>query len=175
MNASTIGIDLVKNVFQVHVANAQGMTVFTKRLSRKQFLPFPAKLPPCLVDIKVCSGANYWARRLRELGHEVCQMSPQFVKPYIKTNKNDYNDAQAICEAVARPDMRFVPSKTIEQQDLQALHRVRTGQASCSSPQQTSQGPDRTGQTASHVRAMWRGSRKGALSRKQSRGEPRRV
>jgi transposase len=126
MDATTIGIDLAKNVFQLHGADAQGMTVFTKRLSRKQFLPFLAKLPPCLIGIEVCSGANYWARRLRALGHEVRQMSPQFVKPYVKTNKNDYNDAQAICEAVAQPDMRFVPSKSIEQQDLQALHRVRT-------------------------------------------------
>lgn len=125
MDATTIGIDLAKNVFQLHGVNAYGKTVFTKRLSRAKFLPFLANLPPCLIGIEVCSSANYWARRLRELGHQVRQISPQFVKPYVKTNKNDYNDAQAICEAVSRPDMRFVPPKSIEQQDLQALHRVR--------------------------------------------------
>lgn len=125
MDATTIGIDLAKNVFQLHGIDTRGKTVFTKRLSRAKFLPFLANLPPCLIGIEACSSANHWARRLRELGHEVRQISPQFVKPYVKTNKNDYNDAQAICEAVNRPDMRFVPPKSIEQQDLQALHRVR--------------------------------------------------
>ena len=125
MDATTIGIDLAKNVFQLHGVDAHGKAVFTKRLSRAKLLPFLANLPPCIVGVEVCSSANYWARRFRELGHEVRQISPQFVKPYVKTNKNDYNDAQAICEAVSRPDMRFVPSKSIEQQDLQALHRVR--------------------------------------------------
>lgn len=125
MNATTIGIDLAKNVFQVHAVDARGKTVFTKRLSRKHFLAFFANLPPCLIGMEVCSAANYWSRRLKELGHEVRQISPQFVKPYVQTNKNDYNDAQAICEAVTRPNMRFVPPKSIEQQDLQALHRIR--------------------------------------------------
>lgn len=125
MNATTIGIDLAKNVFQLHAVDVRGNTVLTKRLSRKKFLPYLATLPPCLIGIEVCSGANYWARQLQTLGHEVRQISPQFVKPYVKTNKNDYNDAQAICEAVSRPDMRFVPLKSVEQQDLQALHRVR--------------------------------------------------
>lgn len=125
MDATTIGIDLAKNVFQLHGVDAHGKTVLTKRLSRTNLLPFLANLRPCLVGIEACSSANYWARRFRELGHEVRQIRPQFVKPYVKTNKNDRNDAQAICEAVSRPDMRFVPSKSIEQQDLQALHRVR--------------------------------------------------
>ena len=125
MNTTTIGIDLAKNTFQLHGVDARGNTVFTKRRSRMKFLPFLANLPPCLIGMEACSSANYWVRRLRELGHEVRQMSPQFVKPYVKTNKNDYNDAQAICEAVSRPDMRFVPSKSVAQQDLQALHRVR--------------------------------------------------
>ena len=125
MNTTVIGIDLAKNVFQLHGANAKGKTAFTKRLTRKDFLAFLANLPPCLIGIEACSSANYWSRRLHELGHDVRQISPQFVKPYVKTNKNDYNDAQAICEAVSRPDMRFVPAKSVEQQDLQALHRIR--------------------------------------------------
>lgn len=125
MNVTTVGIDLAKNVFQLHGADARGKMVFTKRLQRHQFLTFLATLPPCRIGIEACSGANYWARQLRVLGHDVRQISPQFVKPYVKTNKNDYNDAQAICEAVSRPEMRFVPAKSIEQQDLQALHRVR--------------------------------------------------
>ncbi|MCU7812895.1 MAG: IS110 family transposase [Candidatus Thiodiazotropha sp. (ex Notomyrtea botanica)] len=125
MDATTIGIDLAKNVFQIHAADDLGKTAFVKRLSRKHFLPFFANLPPCLIGIEVCSSANYWARQLKVLGHDVHQISPQFVKPYVKTNKNDYNDAQAICEAVTQPDMPFVPSKSIEQQDIQAMHRIR--------------------------------------------------
>lgn len=125
MNATTIGIDLAKNVFQLHGVDAHGKTVLTKRLSRKTFLSYLATLPPCLIGIEACGSANYWARQMQAFGHEVRQISPQFVKPYVKTNKNDYNDAQAICEAVSRPDMRFVPLKSVEQQDLQALHRVR--------------------------------------------------
>ncbi len=125
MNATTIGIDLAKNVFQLHGADTHGRTVFSKRLTRNKLVAFLADVPPCLIGIEVCSSANYWARRFGDLGHEVRQISPQFVKPYVRTNKNDYNDAQAICEAVARPDMRFVPTKSIAQQDIQALHRVR--------------------------------------------------
>jgi len=125
MDVTTIGIDLAKNVFQLHGADARGKMVFTKRLSRAQLLPFLAAMRPCVIGIEACSGANYWARQFAELGHDVRQISPQFVKPYVKSNKNDYNDAQAICEAVSRPQMRFVPAKSIEQQDLQALHRVR--------------------------------------------------
>jgi len=125
MDIKTIGIDLAKNVFQLHAADKKGKTIFTKRLTRQKLIPFLATVPPCLIGIEVCSSANYWIRRISSLGHEVRQISPQFVKPYVKSNKNDYNDAQAICEAVTRPDMRFVPTKSIAQQDLQALHRVR--------------------------------------------------
>ncbi|MEW8143627.1 MAG: IS110 family transposase [Candidatus Thiodiazotropha endolucinida] len=125
MDATTIGIDLAKNVFQIHATDARGKTVFVKRLSRKHFVPFFANLTPCLIGIEACGSANYWARQLKALGHDVRQISPQFVKPYVKNNKNDYNDAQAISEAVTRPNMPFVPPKSIEQQDIQALHRIR--------------------------------------------------
>jgi len=126
MTVATIGLDLAKNVFQIHGVDEQGKTVLRKRVSRNKLLTSFANLPPCLVGMEVCGSSNHWARRLRELGHEVRQISPQFVKPYVKTNKNDYNDAEAICEAVTRPGMRFVPIKSIEQQDIQALHRVRS-------------------------------------------------
>jgi transposase len=125
MDIKTIGIDLAKNVFQIHGVDAKGKACFTKRLSRQAFLPFLANLSPCLIGIEVCGSANYWSRKLQALGHEVRQISPQFVKPYVKTNKNDYNDAQAICEAVSRPDMPLVPPKSIAQQDWQAIHRIR--------------------------------------------------
>lgn len=125
MDITTIGIDLAKNVFQIHAADQKGRTVLTKRLSRKAFLPFFANLKPCLVGMEACGSANYWARQLAALGHEVRQISPQYVKPYVRTNKNDFNDAQAICEAVSRPEMRFVPPKTVAQQDIQAVHRIR--------------------------------------------------
>lgn len=126
MSTTIIGLDLAKNVFQVHAANDRGKTIFTQRLTRQNLLPFFANQPACLIGMEACSSANYWSRRLQELGHEVRQISPQFVKPYVKSNKNDYNDAQAISEAVSRADMRFVPVKSVEQQDLQTLHRVRS-------------------------------------------------
>ena len=125
MEITTIGIDLAKNVFQVHGMNAHGKTVVRKRLSRAKFLSFFANLPPCLVAMEACGSSNFWARRLKALGHDARLISPQFVKPYVKTNKNDFNDAEAICEAATRPQMRFVPLKSIEQQDIQAVHRVR--------------------------------------------------
>ena len=125
MKVTTIGIDLAKRVFQVHGVDRHGKLVLRKRLTRSELVPFMANLPPCRVGMEVCGGANYWSRRFRFLGHEVRLMSPQFVKPYVKTNKNDYNDAEAICEAVSRPTMRYVVPKTIDQQDLQSLHRVR--------------------------------------------------
>jgi transposase len=125
MEITTIGIDLAKNVFQVHGMNAHGKTVVRKRLSREKFLTFFANLPPCLVAMEACGSSNFWARRLKALGHDARLISPQFVKPYVKTNKNDFNDAEAICEAATRPQMRFVPLKSIEQQDIQAVHRVR--------------------------------------------------
>jgi transposase len=127
MKATTIGIDLAKNVFQVHAVNEYGKTVLKKQLKRDQMAEFFANLPAALIGMKACSGAHYWARKLTGMGHDVRLMAPQFVKPYVKTNKNDAADAKAICEAVARPNMRFVPIKNIEQQALLSLHRVRQG------------------------------------------------
>lgn len=127
MNITTIGLDIAKHVFQVHGVDAAGKTVLRKQLKRVQVLAFFANLPPCLVGLEACAGAHYWARELIKLGHDARLISPQFVKPYVKGNKNDANDAEAICEAAGRPNMRFVPVKSIEQQDIQALHRVRSG------------------------------------------------
>lgn len=125
MNATTFGIDLAKNVFQVHGADARGKTLVRKRLSRSKLLAYFANCPRSLIGLEACGSSSYWARQLGALGHEVRQISPQYVKPYVKTNKNDCNDAAAICEAVSRPEMRFVPIKSVEQQDVQSLHRVR--------------------------------------------------
>jgi transposase len=125
MKITTVGIDLAKSVFQVHGVSERGRTVLRKQLKRSEMLKFFANLAPCLIGMEACGSAHYWARKLIELGHEVRLMAPQFVKPYVKTNKNDRNDAEAICEAVARPNMRFVPVKTTEQQAALALHRAR--------------------------------------------------
>jgi len=127
MKATTIGIDLAKNVFQVHAVNEYGKTVLKKQLKRDQMTEFFANLPAALIGMEACSGAHYWARKLTGMGHDVRLMAPQFVKPYVKTNKNDAADAEAICEAVARPNMRFVPIKNIEQQAVLSWHRVRQG------------------------------------------------
>jgi transposase len=127
MKATTIGIDLAKNVFQVHAVNEYGKTVLKRQLKRDQMAEFFANLPAALIGMEACSGAHYWARKLTGMGHDVRLMAPQFVKPYLKTNKNDAADAEAICEAVARPNMRFVPIKNIEQQAVLSLHRVRQG------------------------------------------------
>lgn len=124
---AVIGIDVAKNVFQVHGTDAAGHSVLTKKLSRSQMIEFFAKLTPCLIGMEACSSAHYWGRRLTEMGHTVKLMPPQYVKPYVKTNKNDARDAEAICEAVTRPNMRFVPIKTEEQQAVLVLHRVRDG------------------------------------------------
>lgn len=125
MEVTTIGIDIAKRIFQLHGVDERGKAVLKKRLMRDQVLEFMANLPKCLVGIEACGGANYWAREIIKLGHEVKLMAPQFVKPYVKTNKNDEADAEAICEAVARPNMRFVPVKSVEQQDISSIHRVR--------------------------------------------------
>lgn len=125
MEVTTIGIDIAKRIFQLHGVDERGKAVLKKRLMRDQVLEFMANLPKCLVGIEACGGANYWAREIIKLGHEVKLMAPQFVKPYVKTNKNDEADAEAICEAVARPNMRFVPVKSVEQQDILSIHRVR--------------------------------------------------
>ena len=122
---SVVGIDLAKNIFHLVGLDERGKIILRKRLARGEVMPFMAKLPRVLVGMEACGGAHYWARQLREQGHEVKLMAPQYVKPYVKTNKNDLRDAEAIAEAVTRPSMRFVPIKNVEQQDLQALHRVR--------------------------------------------------
>ena len=127
MKITTIGIDLAKSVFQVHGVDAHGKTVLRKQLKRKDMLSFFANLQSCLIGMEACGSAHYWARKLTVLGHTVRLMAPQFVKPYVKTNKSDRNDVEAICEAVARPNMRFVPVKTDEQQAVLALHRARQG------------------------------------------------
>jgi transposase len=122
---ATVGLDLAKSWFQVHGADAQGRPVLRKKLARGKVLEFFANLPPCLVGMEACGSAHHWARELSKLGHEVRLMPPQYVKPYVKTNKHDAADAEAICEAVTRPTMRFVPVKTIEQQTMAQLHRIR--------------------------------------------------
>jgi len=126
MGVSIIGLDTAKHVFQVHGADASGRTVIRKRLRRNQISDFFANLPKCVVGLEATCGAHYWARVIESFGHEVRLIAPQFVKPYLKGQKNDAGDAGAICEAVGRPAMRFVPQKSIEQQDLQALHRIRS-------------------------------------------------
>jgi len=127
MQITTVGLDLAKNVFQVHGVNQHGKIELRKQLKRDQVAAFFANLPSCLIGMEACSGAHHWARKLQALGHTVRLMAPQFVKPYVKSNKNDAADAEAICEAVARPSMRFVPIKNIEQQSVLSLHRVRQG------------------------------------------------
>ncbi len=125
MKITTVGIDLAKNVIQVHGVDERGKTVLKKSLKRMQVLPFFANLPVCLIGMEACGSAHHWARKLKTLGHSVKLMAPQFVKPYVKTNKNDAADAEAICEAVTRPTMRFVPIKNGDQQAVLALHRAR--------------------------------------------------
>ena len=127
MKMSIVGIDLAKNVFQVRGIDEHGKAVLKKQLRRDQMATFFVNLPPCLIGIKACGSAHHWARKLQSFGHTVRLMAPQFVKPYVKTNKNDAADAEAICEAVGRQNMRFVPMKNIEQQAVLALHRVRQG------------------------------------------------
>lgn len=124
-NIKVLGIDLAKNVFQLHGTDAKGKCVLRKRLSRSKLVEFIIQLPPCLIGFEACSGAHHWARLFEQMGHTAKIMSPQFVKPYIRSNKNDRNDARGIAEAVTRPDMKFVPIKTVEQQDILLLHRVR--------------------------------------------------
>ena len=122
---TTIGLDLAKQVFQVHGVDAKGATVLRKQLRRAQVLGFFSRLPPCLVGLEACATAHYWARELAALGHELRVMPAQYVKAYIKRNKHDAADAEAICEAVVRPTMRFVPVKTADQQAAVLLHRGR--------------------------------------------------
>jgi len=126
MAVKVIGLDTAKNVFQVHGADASGRAVLRKRLRRAQIPDFFANLPKCVVGIEATQGAHYWSRVIGSFGHEVRLIAPQFVKPYLTGQKNDARDAAAICEAISRPEMRFVPQKSIAQQDLQALHRIRS-------------------------------------------------
>ena len=125
MKVTTIGLDLAKDVFQICAADASGKILYNKQLRRHQMAEFFTKLPACLIGVEACGSAHYWARKLLAMGHEVKLMPPQYVKPYVKTHKNDAVDAAAICEAVTRPTMRFVAVKSEEQQALLALHRVR--------------------------------------------------
>ena len=122
---TTIGLDLAKNVFHIHGVDAKGKVVLRKKVSRAKLMEVFANLPPCLVGMEVSCGANHWAKMIANLGHDAKLISPQYVKPYVKTNKNDFNDAEAICEAVSRPNMRFVPLKSQEQLDVQMIHRIR--------------------------------------------------
>ena len=122
---STIGLDIAKSVFQVHGVDAAGAVMIRKRVSRAKVLEYFGELPPCLVGIEACPSAHHWGRELQGLGHTVRLIPPNYVKAYLKRGKNDANDAAAICEAVTRPSMRFVPIKTKEQQTALMLHRTR--------------------------------------------------
>ena len=122
---TTIGFDIAKSVFQVHCVDAEGKVILRRQLKRRYVLAFFQKLPPCLVGIEACASAHHWSRELQALGHTVRLMPPAYVKPYVKRHKNDATDAEAICEAVTRPNMRFVTTKTPEQQSCLTLHRTR--------------------------------------------------
>ena len=124
--ATLVGIDLAKRSFHVYGADERGKPVFSKKLTRARLSPFMANLPPCTVAMEACGSAHHWARTFRTYGHDVRLIAPQFVKPFVKSNKNDAADAEAICEAAQRPTMRFVAVKTVEQQDIQAMHRMRS-------------------------------------------------
>lgn len=126
MKIITIGLDLAKSVFQAHGIDETGSTALVKRLHRKQMIPFFSKLPPCLIGVEACGTAHYWARTLMAMGHEVRLIPPSYVKAYVKRGKSDALDAEAICEAVQRPTMRFVPVKTVEQQSILMIHRARS-------------------------------------------------
>jgi transposase len=125
MDITIIGLDLAKSIFQVHAIDDTGEAVVRKALRRSQLLPFFAKLRPCLIGMEACGTSHHWGRELTKLGHEVRLMPPAYVKPYVKRGKTDAADAEAICEAVSRPTMRFVPVKSTEQQAALALHRTR--------------------------------------------------
>ena len=122
---STIGLDIAKSVFQVHGVDAAGQVVVRRQLKRRQVIAFFQKMPPCLVGIEACASSHYWSRELQAIGHSVRLMPPAYVRPYVKRQKNDMADAEAICEAVTRANMRFVPTKTPEQQSGLTLHRTR--------------------------------------------------
>jgi transposase len=127
MKITTIGVDLAKAVFQIHGVDERGKVAVRKQLKRSDMSSYFANLETCLIGMEACGSAHHWARKLQGFGHTVKLMSPQFVKPYVKTNKNDMADAEAICEAVSRPNMRYVPVKTVEQQAILSVHRARSG------------------------------------------------
>lgn len=127
MKTTTIGIDLAKLVFQIHGVDARGKVTVRRQLKRAEMSSYFVNLEPCLIGMEACGSAHFWARKLEGYGHTVKLMAPQFVKPYVKTNKNDVADAEAICEAVGRPNMRFVAIKTVEQQAILSVHRARQG------------------------------------------------
>lgn len=120
-----LGIDLAKNIFQIHGADEKGRAVLKKRVSRGKLLSMLSNLPSCLVGLEACGGSHYWAREITKLGHEVKMMAPKYVKPYVTSHKNDAKDAEAIAEAVTRAKTKFIPIKTLNQQDIQAVHRIR--------------------------------------------------
>src|SRR6266508_4437555 len=122
---TTIGLDIAKSVFQVHGVDAAGNVIVRRQLKRRYVLPFFQKLPPCLIGIEACASSHHWSRELQAVGHTVRLMPPAYVRPYVKRQKNDAADAEAICEAVTRANMRFVPTKTLEQQSGLVLHRTR--------------------------------------------------
>jgi transposase len=122
---AVVGLDIAKSVFQVHGVDGDGEVVVRRRLRRSRVLPFFTALEPCVIGIEACATSHHWARELSALGHDVRLMAPSYVKPYVKRQKNDAADAEAICEAVSRPTMRFVPVKTVEQQSVMVLHRTR--------------------------------------------------
>lgn len=128
MNLIRVGVDLAKNVFQLHGVDRSGKAVWKRRLSRAKWLPalLAQSAPGCEIGMEACAGAHHWARELQSRGYTVRLIPPQFVKPYVKSNKNDANDAEAICEAMSRPNMRFVAVKSVAQQDIQATHRIRS-------------------------------------------------
>ena len=126
MHITTLGIDVAKNVFQLHGVDARGCVVLSRRVKRSQLLQAVASLPPCVIGMEACGSAHHWGRACEPLGHTVKLIHPKYVKPYVKTNKNDGRDAEAFCEAVSRPTMRCVSIKTVEQADMQALHRTRS-------------------------------------------------
>src|ERR1043165_5646424 len=125
MQAITIGLDIAKSVFQVHAVDAGGQVIIRRQLKRRYVLAFFEKLAPCLIGIEACASSHHWSRQLQALGHDVRLMPPSYVKPYVKRQKNDATDAEAICEAVSRANMRFVPTETPEQQSGLVLHRTR--------------------------------------------------
>lgn len=125
-NINILGVDIAKNIFQLHGIDKKGNIILRKRLSREKLNQYIANIPLCTIAMEACGGTNHWARKFSTFGHDVKIISPQFVKPFVKSNKTDCNDAEAICEAASRPTMRFVSGKTIEQEDMQALHRIRS-------------------------------------------------